>query len=161
MVGLINATKISDPMLRQIERGIDQKVPPQLRKQYLATLVAGMKIIYHSEMNQRITDKIKNTLDLKKDISEGVANIVAMIFNEVSKTMDDTTKSNFVAAAMPAGVSLMCQLLDYSEKITGNQVTKEMTAEVAQATSVTLMRKFGIDEARVKQAIEAGQKKGA
>jgi hypothetical protein len=158
MVGLINQTKISDPLLKKIEQGIDQKVPPQIRKEYLAIIVAGMKIIYHSEMSSRITEKLKNSMNIKGDVSEGVANIIAVIFNEASKTMDQAKKQQFVNAAMPAGISLMCQLLDYSEKVAGTHVTQTLIAEVAQATSVVLLRKFNIDQAQVKQAIAVGQK---
>lgn len=158
-MGLINPTKIDDPMLKRIERGIDAKVSPQLRKQYLQILVAGMKVIYHSEISKQIADKLKSSMDIKGDVSKGTANIIATIFNEVSRNMRPEQKTSFVAAAMPAGVTLMCQLLDYSEQIAGTKVTEDLIAETSQATSVELLRKFGIDESQVKSAIAAGQKK--
>jgi len=158
-MGLINAAKLNDPMLKRIERGIDAKVSPALRKQYMSILIAGMKIIYHSAISDQIANKLKTSMDIKGDVSKGVANIIATIFNEVGKKMVPQQKSNFVAASMPAGVTLMCQLLDYSEQIAGTKVTEDLIAETSQATSVELLRKFGIDENQVKQAIAAGQKK--
>lgn len=160
-MSLINPINLDDPMLKRIERSIDAKVSPNLRKQYLQILVAGMRIIYHSDISKQIADKLKSTMDIKGDISKGTANIIATIFNEVGKNLKPDQKSAFVAASMPAGVTLMCQLLDYSEKIAGTQVTQDLIAETSQATSVELLKKFGINEQQVKQAIAVGNRAGA
>jgi hypothetical protein len=160
MAGLINAKKISDPILRQIESGIDKKVPPQLRSNYTSIIVASMKIIYSSEASKRIADKLRSSQDVQADVSQGTANIIAMVYNEVSKNMDDKAKVNFINASMPACISLMCQLLDFAEKLGAIEVTKDIAAEVSIATSKEMLKKFGITDEMVDNAVAQGQNKG-
>lgn len=150
---------VSDPILQKIQSGIDSKVTPQLKKQYLAITVAGMKVILSPQFNQRILQKLKTSQNLIADVSAGVANIIATIYNEVGKNMAPQDKQIFVAASGPASTALMCQLLDIAEKAVGAKVDAGMAAQCAQATVMATMQKFGIDQAKMQQAVAAGQQK--
>lgn len=150
---------VSDPILQKIQSGIDAKVQPQIKKQYLSIVVAGMKVILSPQFNQRIMQKLKSSQNLVADVSAGVANIVATIYNEVGKNMAPQDKQTFVAASGPASTALMCQVLDIAEKTVGAKVDAGMAAQCAQATAMATLQKFGIDQGKMQQAATAGQQK--
>lgn len=148
---------ISDPTLQKIQSGIDAKITPQLKKQYLSITVAGMKVILSPQFSQRIMQKLQSSQNIVADVSAGVANIIATIYNEVGKNMAPQDQQTFVAAAGPAAVSLMCHILDIAEKSIGTKITPDMAAQCAQATVMAVMQKFGIDQGKMQQAVNAGQ----
>ncbi len=150
---------LTNPVLQKIQSGIDAKVAPELKKTYLSIIVSGMKVITSPQFSQRILQKLKASKDLTADVSSGVANVVATVYNEVGKSMPPQAKQQFVAAAGPASTALMCQVLDMATKAAGANVDANMAAQCAQATVMATLQKFGIDQNKMHQAIAAGQQK--
>lgn len=165
MAGIINTAQqpatqgVSDPILQKIQSGIDAKVTPQLKKQYLSIVVSGMKVILSPQFSQRILQKLKSSQNIASDVSTGIANIIATIYNEVGKNMSPQEKQLFVAASGPASTTLMCQVLDIAEKTIGIKVDSDMAAQCAQSTAIATLQKFGIDQAKMQQAVAVVQQK--
>ncbi len=165
MAGLLNASQdqaeqpvaddsIDDPILQQIERGIEEKVPPELKKQYLAVVVAGMRIMYGEETSHMIDEQLQASDDIVKNVSEGIAKLMMLIHSESKGKMS-------IPAAALAALSLMAQALDYAEKKFGIEVTPEIAAEATKATSMEVLKVFGIDQAQIDEHIAKGQQQGA
>ena len=147
----------SDPILKQIQDGIDAKVAPNLKRDYLAVIVAGMKIITDPKASARIVQKLRTTQNLPQDVSQGVANIMAVIANSSNGNIN-------VPAAMPASIVLMCQVLDLAEKTAGLQLTPDLAAQCTKATADAVLEKFGATDQKVHavvQSAQAQQNKGA
>lgn len=175
MAGLLNATQGKQPqgekmqgadtpdssILAKIQSGVEGKVQGEIRKHYLALTVAGMKIMFSESTGQRIMQKLKSSENIVSDVSQGVANIIATIFNEVGSKMSPEQQGQLMAAAMPASIVLMCQALDAWQKITGQEVTNELAAECASATSKAMLTKFKITPDQIRDAVAQGQQQGA
>lgn len=141
--------KISDPILQKIQKQIEAKVPPDLKKDYLAVVVAGMKVMFSPETSNLLMDRLKASDDVVKNVSSGIADLLALLYQESGQKMS-------VPAAMFAAIVLMCQALDVAEKTMGIQITPDMAAACAEATAKASMAKFGIDDQKVQQTLQKG-----
>lgn len=164
MAGLLNASQApqqaqaaSGAILTEIQRGVEEKVSPQIRKSYMALTVTGMKIMFSESTGKRIMQKLQSSKDIVSDVSQGVANILAMVFNDVSQRMPQDQKEQLMAATMPASIMLMAQALDTWEKLTGETVTSELAAQCSSATTKAIMAKFEITPEKARQAVTRGQ----
>ena len=162
MAGLLNATQgsaaptnasadsLKDPILQKIERGIEAKVPPEMKKDYLAVVVAGMRIMYSEETAHLIDDQLKSSTDIVKNVSEGIAKLIGMISNESKGSMSQP-------AAALASISLMAQALDYAERKYGTTITPEIAAACTKATATAVLGVFNIGQDQVDQQIAKGR----
>jgi len=148
------AANIEDPILKQIEQGIEQSVPPEMQDTFQAAMVSGMTIMFSKETSNLMTDQLNASGDIVKNVSEGIAGLIVMIYNE-----GKLTEQQIPALAM-AAVPLMCQALDYAEKANGIDVTPELAAQCTKATTAAVMQKFGISQDQVDQVIATGQQQG-
>lgn len=165
MAGLLNASKqqaekpmateqpmaddnIDDPILQRIERGIEAKVPPDMKQAYLAVIVAGMRVMYSEETAHMMDDQLQASDDLVTNVSEGIAKLMMMLHSESKGKMS-------IPAAALASISLMAQALDYAEKKFGIEVTPEIAAAATKATTTAVLKVFGIDQADVEKQIAA------
>lgn len=163
MAGLLNATKqkpstLSDPILQQIERQIDAKVPPQLKRQYDAIVTAGMAILYNKKTEQFIQQRMQASPDMVKNVSKGVADLIMMVFQNSGQMKNVKAKNEFFQASMLACVTLMCQVLDLTEKLGVLQVTTDLVDQCTQATYNETMAHFGITPEMVKAEMSKAQK---
>ncbi len=99
-----------DPILKQIEDGIEAAVPKELKTAYLRVMAAGMKIMFSKETSKFMEERLENVDDVPKAVAEGIADLLLLVYNESKRTMS-------IPAAMLAAFSLMSQALDYAEKI--------------------------------------------
>lgn len=163
MPGLLNANKMAapampadnqsaeadqqldSPILKQIEAGIEAKVPPELRKAYLQAVVAGMELMFNEKTSKFIDERLQESDDIVGNVSKGIADLMILLYNESKQTME-------IPAAMLAALTLMCQALDYAEQKFGTKITSEIAAACAKATTLATMQKFGITPDKLQQA---------
>lgn len=161
MAGLLDNTKqqgageqIDDPILKQIEQNIEQQVPPELRNGYNSIMLAGMDIMFSKETANLMNQQIESNPDIVQAVSEGIANLMMLIYSESQGKME-------IPAAGLASIALMAQALDYWEKAYGGTVTPEIVNEATKATMAKTLEKFGITQDQVQQVIAAGEQAGA
>ena len=140
----------SDPILKQIQDGIDKSVSPNIRRDYLSIVVAGMKVLNDPQAGQRIVSRLQSTNNLVSDVSQGTANIMAVIANNSGGQFN-------VAAIGPASVVLMCQILDMAEKTANLKLTPDLAAQCTKATVDAVLEKFGINQNKVQAVVQSGQ----
>ena len=160
------SSNISDPLLNKTKIGIEAKVGAAIKDQFLRIEIAGLALLTHGDMPQMVLQKIKSNPDTVGVISDGVANVVAMVFNQVESKIPQPQRaqftSGFIAAAPAAGIAIMCQALDMAEQGTQIKVTPDLIAACTKATGDKVLAKLHISPARVQQAVAAGkQAKGA
>lgn len=146
---------LEDPVLKQIEQGIEQSVPPELKQMYTSIVVAGMNVMFSKETSELMDQQFAQSDDVVANVAEGISKLIVMVFNESGQDIKD-----FAPAAGLAAISLMCQALEYWEATTGGQVTPELAAEATKATMMATLERFGITQDQVGQVIAAGQQQG-
>lgn len=148
---------LDDPLLKQAEQEIDANVPQEHRAMYESIVVAGMNVMFSPETADLIEQQLAEGGDLANNVSDGVAKLIMIVFNE---TGQDPNK--FAPASVLAAVVLMCQALDYAEQAHGAQITPEVIGACTKQTQIKVIKSFGITEEQLNQVAAAGmQQQGA
>lgn len=151
------AESLDDPLLKQAEQQVDAAVPPEHRQMYEATIVAGMNVMFSEETSDLMEQQLSESADLAANVSDGVAKLIMIVFNE---TQQDPNQ--FAPGAVLAATVLMCQALDFAEQTGRGEVTPELLAQCTKMTQMKVLKIFGITEDQVNQVAQAGmQQQGA
>lgn len=149
------AETLSDPILQQVEQGVEQSVPPEYQQMYQSIVLAGMNVMFSKDTAGLVDQQLQASDDVVKNVSDGVAKLIMIVFNEAKQPPE-----KFIPAAGMASISLMCQALDYSEQTQGVKVDETMVADCTKATTQKVLQSFGITPDQVNQVISAGQQQG-
>lgn len=146
--------QLQDPILQQIEQGVEQAVPPDMKQGYNNIVNAGMAVMFSKGTSAMMDDQLQASPDIVANVSDGISKLMVMLYNESKGQMQ-------IEAVGLAAVTLMAQALDYWEKSGGGQVTEEIVNEATKQTMTKTLEKFGITGDQLKQVIAAGQQAGA
>jgi hypothetical protein len=147
-------SKLKNPLLQQVESGIEAKVSPQTKQMYLSIVVATMKLAFDAKTHPLLIKGLKSSPDMTKNIALICAGMIGMVYKE-SKQKPEA----FVPGAVLAAMTLMCQILQFAEQSRMIEITPEVVADCTAATTEAVLAKFGIDKGKVKQAVDAGKAK--
>lgn len=147
-------SKLQNPLLQEVENGIEAKVTPQTKQMYLSIVVATMKLAFDAKTHPLLVKGLKSSPDMPKNISLICAGMVGMVYKE-SKQKPEV----FVPGAVLAAMTLMCQILQFAEQSKMIEITPDVVADCTAATTQAVLTKFGIDKAKIKQAVDAGKAK--
>lgn len=153
---MAGAETLDDPILKQIEQGIDEQVPPEHRKMYDSIVVAGMNVMFSKDTSQMLDQQLDQDGELPQLVSDGIAKLIVLVFHESKQDVNA-----FAPAAALAAISLMCQALDYYEASGRGTLTPEIVAACTKATTEAVLDKFGITPDQLNQVAAAGQQAGA
>lgn len=139
-----------DPILAQVERGIEEQVPADLRQGYDAIVLSGMDMMFNPKTADLMNQQLAQSDDIVNNVAEGIAKLMVILYNE--------SKGAFsIPAAGMASITLMAQALDYWEKTGGGEITEDMVAQATKATMMQVLEKFGITGDQLQQVMAAGQ----
>lgn len=145
------AESLDDPILKRIETGIEQTVPPEHKKMYDSIVVAGMNVMFSKETSNLMEQQLDESDDVVENVSSGVAKLIMIVFSESKQKADD-----FAPAAVFAAISLLCQALEYWEKSRNGVVTEEIAATATKQVQLKVLQGFGITEEQVNKVAQAG-----
>lgn len=155
------STNIADPLLKKTKMGVEAKINPRIKSQFLSIENAGLALMSSGNMPKLIMQKIQSNPDVATVVSDGVANMIAMIYNHVIPTIPkpgaQQFNSLFVAAAPSAAIALMCQVLDMAEQALHTQVGQQLVAQCAKETAQKVLGKLHIGNGQIQQAVAAGK----
>lgn len=117
-----------DPMLAKIQQDIESKLPPNVKDAADRIIVAGLKILYSPQTHpivQTLYDKIQKDGFQPTAIATGMVNFLGMIYKASRGKMS-------VAVAFPAGVVLLCYVLDDLEKTRGLKITQPLVKDIGK-----------------------------
>lgn len=146
---------IQDPLLVQVKREMEAKIPPELQDGYQRILVAGMKLMYSKETAKYAADYLKQVKAANNDpamIAHGIIKLLEIVRRESQGKMS-------VPAAYPAAIVLMCYALEDMEKMLGAKITPELIAQTTRAVTAGYFALFQITQEQIKQAIKTGTPK--
>lgn len=149
MAGLINQT-VKDPMLRAIAQRVESTVKPEMKKEYEACLVAGMKLMWSPKTNQMMVEYlqlIKAPQDIPKIIGHGIVKMASIIVNK-------SGRQDMIPGIAPASVVLMTHALEFVEKRLGMDITKEIADETTKLVSQGIFEMYKISPEQIDQVIQ-------
>lgn len=110
MAGLLSSVK--DPLLRRLVTRMEGALKPEMRRNYDAIVVAGMKLMFsegtHHFMDEYL-ENIKSPEDVPRIIAHGIVKLLSIIQNQ-------SKKQEPFPSAGPACISLMAMALEFVEK---------------------------------------------
>lgn len=160
--GDASAASLNDPVLKQIEQGIEDSIPPEMKDAYLSIVVAGMQIMFSKETSDLLEKTLAMPGDPVTNIAQGVPKLLILVYNESRKGIPDGQDGGMdVRMAVPAAITLLCQALDYWEATKGGEVTPELAAQATKETMKATLKAFGITEDQINKTIQAGQQAAA
>lgn len=147
-MGLLN-TRIADPMLQKIARQVESTVKPEVKREFEACVVAGMKLMWSPKTHQLMLDYlqlIKGPEDIVKVISHGIVKVASIIVNK-------SGRQDVMPGIGPAAVVLMCQTLEFIEKKSGFDITPQIAADTTKAVGQGIFQMYGITAQQIDQAV--------
>jgi len=143
-------SNLQNPTLNQIETGVEQKIGPEYLDMYKSIVLAAMDLAFSEKTHAQLLKGLQSSPDIPKNVSLIVAGMVGIIFSQAKQD-----PNQFVPAAMPASIVIMCQVLEFAEQSGMTKLTPELIAQCTNLTSQAVLKKFGIDGAKLRQAVEA------
>lgn len=141
-----------NPILQKVESGIEAKVSPQSKKMYMSIVVASMKLAFDAKTHPLLIKGLQSSPDMVKNVSLICAGMIGTVQSESKQDANA-----FVPAAVLASITLMCQILQFAEQAGMLQVTDDLAARCSAATTSAVLAKFGVDKAKVQQAVDSGK----
>lgn len=158
---MTGAPALQDPILQQIETGIEGKVKPDLKPLYQSIVTAAMSVMFGKDSHGLMQKRLAADPDITKAVSSAVADLIAGIYNKIGQRLPPADKQKFLPAAALASVTLMCQMLDYTEKTGGAKITDDVAAKCSAMTTSAVLAKFGVGPDKVQKAMQIAQQKAA
>lgn len=150
-----NGSTLKNPTLNQIEVGVEENLRPEDIETYQSIVIATMKLALDEKTHPLLLKGLNSSPDMVKNVSLICAGMLGMTWEQTK-----TDPNVFLPAAIPAAITLMCNILEFAEQTGMTQVTPEMAAQCSSATVKAVFNKFGIDDAKVKEAVESGKAQG-
>lgn len=116
--------QMEDPVLQQAEMELERRLLPDVRRDYMKIVVAGMKI--GMVKNGQLVSSLMHSKDPLKDCAQGAVAVGVILLHESKNTAP-------IKALIPAMMTLMLKALDFCDKA---GIVKVGPAELAHASKI-------------------------
>lgn len=150
MAGLLQT--LTDPLLKSTMTQIDAAIPPEMKRDYLAIVTAGLSMMYNRKTHPLMVeylDQVKQAQYNPTMIAHGVVKMLSVIHRESKGQMN-------VGVAPAAALVLLLYVLEYMEKTQKFDVTKEVLAETSMQVMAGLNTLFGMTDQKIHEAVKRG-----
>lgn len=148
----MGTTSIQNPILKQIKAGIEAKIPAEMKRDFLASVTAGLKLMYSDQTHSYMQEFVRTVKVKGNDpqvIAHGIVKLASIIQNE-------SKRREMIPAIFPAALVLMCYALEDLEKANGVRFSKEQVADITKRVTFQLMKVYKIDPEKIHQAVKTG-----
>lgn len=157
-----NFGQVSDPLLKQVQQGIEERVPPENQKYYNSIVMAGMDLMTNEEtgkMFMQALEQAKASPPQQKPQLYGhfVAKLVTFTFNQTMEGKPEQEQAEFIKAAPIAGLTLMTYVLQFAEAVNGQPIDNEMLSETARQSTAKTLQGFGVTEQELNDLMASGE----
>lgn len=146
-----NKQGVKDEKLRAIDQQMQSRIPADAKQMYDATVVAGMRMAFDPKMQGKLMQGLQSSPDIVKNIALVVTGIISMVYTESKQDIN-----KFAVTMVPAGVSLMCEIMQFASDSGLIQISDEAISKCTSIMTKSLLSKFGVSEDKIKQAVSAG-----
>lgn len=103
--------------LNKAQAAVEAKLPPAMKSQYERILLAGMKVLFSKETHDKVFTRVGEG-NVAARCAIVTASVLSMLFKESKGSMP-------MAAAMPAGVMIYLNMLDFMASLGAVQIDKQ------------------------------------
>ena len=146
----------TNPLLFKTEAAIKSKVPPQLAPLMQRIVAAGEKVMYSPTTHQMMIKALSGPGDKGEIAGAAASKLIALLFTQMHGKLD-------MRAAIPAGVVLLCEGLDWMEKARMLTVNNATLSTAMKSMMTSTLQLFGVTPQKLAQmhAGQSGQQGGA
>lgn len=149
-------------LLDQTKEKIAAGVPEQYKKTFNAIVINGMKMMWsdqtHQNMRQYVQSSIQSATDIPHAIGQGLRGVIRIIL-DASPAKKDDPNDPFYAASYPAALTLMCDALEYVEKLKKITITNQIIADTTKVVTAELNNFYGIHKEQLQAAMSSAKQK--
>ena len=145
---------IKAPLLEQLKRDIEAKVPPEQKRDFLAIVVAGLKLMYDPRAHEvavKDLDAALKKYPLPMAVAIGTLQVLAVVARESRGTIQ-------VAPAISAAMVLMAYVWEFVQVQRQVQVTPAMVSTSSRVVVACTLQFFGIDKDKLAQGVELARR---
>ena len=143
--------KIQDPILQQAIDQIDEKIPAANKADYLKIVVAGLKMLFQGASHQHLINAMaaakQDPQKLLPGAVKGTIGIIGVIYKESQGKMK-------IPLAVPAGIVILCYILDFAEQSTGQKIEPDTLATLTHAVALGILKMFHIDQQKLQMGAD-------
>jgi hypothetical protein len=141
-----------NPVLQQIEDNISQNVLPDDKAAFDNAVEAGKRILFdpNSHQNMELIKNPKSRENPAETISTGIVGLGLMMYEESDRTLPP-------GALICACIVLICEVLDFSERGLGIEITNELVAQTTKLFMEKMFIKLGVQPEQLQEAIMKGK----
>lgn len=141
-------------LLQQTEQQILAKAHPKLIPVIQQVVETGKKFMYDDQTRALMVKQLSASGDPEDVISEGVAKLAGILFNESKKTVP-------MQVLIPASTILLCEALDLLEQAGKVKITPEFLAACTKSLGANVLKLFGITPDKLQSFVDKAQQNGA
>jgi len=141
----------SNPMLDQIVQQEEEKVPENLKNQFLAVMTVGGKLMWSEQMTQERQEFDQLIQQSGGDVTQVVAHTVLKI---IAIIQNESQQKEPLAAVGLAAPIFMSYILQYVEAKHGIPVTKDLIDQTAQLVQVNLLKMYGVTDQHIQALLK-------
>ena len=134
----------SNPLLAKAEQAIQAKVPPQLMPMVQRIVMAGQKVMYDPKTHAMMIKALSAPGDKAAIAGQSSSKLLGLLYTEAHGGIT-------VQAAIPAGVILLCEGLDFMEKSRMIAVTQAVLADAMKNMMTSTLQMFGVTPQKLAQ----------
>jgi hypothetical protein len=141
-----------NPILQQIEDNISKNVLPDDRKAFEHSVEAGKHILFdpQSHQNMELIKNPKSRENPAETISTGIVGLGWVMYEHSDRTLPP-------GGLICACIILICEVLDFSERGLGIEITNELVAQTTKLFMEKMFKKLGVQPEQLQQAIMKGK----
>lgn len=122
---------------KDIATKISDEVPGNLQQAFVKVVTAGEKFMFSEKTHKFMLDTLRSEGDLGEKVGEAMAGLLLVLFEQSNQKMP--------LEVMPsAGVYLIGKGGEFLERVTGEDITPDVSAKAIEVMFMTLGEKFGL-----------------
>jgi len=136
---------IAPEKVKQMQDGLAEKVPPNLKGAYVRIVMAGKKIMYSEKSTEMVKTELNRPAPIDQKLAHAATGMILMMDKESKGTMPQD-------AAVLAGACLLLEMVDLVLKI-GMPVTEQDVRDALDTFVTLVMMKHGAKEPEIMGAL--------
>jgi hypothetical protein len=138
---------------QEIGEQIAKAVPPEMQEAFARVVKAGMKVMFSEETHDMMMEQLAADGDMEQVLGEGIAGLMLLLFQKSNKTMPPEV-------LVPAGIYLLSEAADFTEKIMQDKVPPDVMAGAIQVMTGIIFEKMGVPKDKLDAAMQKAEQGG-
>ncbi|HYN54416.1 MAG TPA: hypothetical protein VES38_06900 [Methylotenera sp.] len=138
---------------QEIGEEISRAIPPKLQEAFARVVKAGMKVMFSEQTHQMMMEQLSADGEMDQVLGEGIAGLMLLLFQKSNQTMPPEV-------IVPAGIYLLSEAADFTEKIMKEKVPAEIMASSISVMTNIILEKMGVPKDKMDAAMNKAAQGG-